>query len=74
MVFFTVFPPPKNIRLLATAKKQLTVLWDHPDGIKGAVIKYKVILWDQFGRKCSIIEVIIVRVTMYSMCMFQAEI
>jgi len=71
LVFSPVFPPPKNIQLVATAKKQLTVQWEHPDGIKpkGSEMKYKLILRDQFG-KCSnnIFEVIRL------MSMFQAAI
>ncbi|KAL9985058.1 hypothetical protein ACROYT_G007416 [Oculina patagonica] len=49
-----VFSPPKAIQLLATAKKQLTVLWEHPEGIEpsGLLINYKVILQDHFGQ-CS---------------------
>ncbi|XP_078360066.1 uncharacterized protein LOC144644448 isoform X2 [Oculina patagonica] len=48
------FSPPKAIQLLATAKKQLTVLWKNPEGIEpsGLHINYKVILQDRFGQ-CS---------------------
>ncbi|KAL9985053.1 hypothetical protein ACROYT_G007410 [Oculina patagonica] len=49
-----VFSPPKAIQLLAMAKKQLTVLWEHPEGIEPSelLINYKVILQDHFGQ-CS---------------------
>lgn len=73
MIFFAVFPPPRNIELKPTAKKQLSVQWEHPNGITPKVrseIQYKVILRDQFG-KCptnNIEEVI------RFLCMFQAEI
>ncbi|KAL9985061.1 hypothetical protein ACROYT_G007421 [Oculina patagonica] len=51
---FHIFSPAKAIQLLATAKKQLTVLWEHPEGIEpsGLLINYKVILQDHFGQ-CS---------------------
>lgn len=46
------FPPPRNIELKPTAKRQLTVQWENPNGItpKGSEIQYKVILQDQFGK------------------------
>ncbi|XP_078360047.1 uncharacterized protein LOC144644437 isoform X3 [Oculina patagonica] len=49
-----VFSPPKAIQLLATAKKQLTVRWEHREGI---LINYKVILQDHFGQCSNFVKV-----------------
>ena len=37
------------MQLLATAKKQLTVLWEHPVGIE-SLLTYKVILQGHLGQ------------------------
>ena len=62
IVIFAVYPPPRNIELLPTANRQLTVRWEHPNGMtpKGSEIHYKIMLRDVQHGNCFPIEVILI--------------